>query len=301
MIYHPKIRKFTKLFVNDYYKEILCNDNEYYYDIIMKGLTLMKGGANSDNNINNNNSNNSNNDPFMFKLLMRKMNNKRETNINLLQKNSGIQIKNDSRILFYEEKDINNENKPVSILFLGTKKNRCLIMKIIDDNAYLENLTRERKCIKDELFPNTKDIEDMITFSIDYCIKKGVKRIFLNDESEFNCQGYRISLVKWYILLYGNTYYGTKFGFIPQNNKNHIEKIREKIIDKKLRDLVIDIDDKIFNDFLKKHDSNMSLHDFFREIRKEKIFCHILQKIIDKTFELFNLKFNEGLVYEKYL
>ena len=45
----------------------------------------------------------------------------------------------------------------------------------------------------------------------------------------------------------------------------------------------------------------MSLHDFFREIRKEKRFCHILQKIIDKTFELFNLKFNEGIVYEKYL
>ena len=29
-IYHPKIRKFTKLFTNDYYKEILCNNNEYY-------------------------------------------------------------------------------------------------------------------------------------------------------------------------------------------------------------------------------------------------------------------------------
>ncbi len=295
MIYHPKIRKFTKLFVNDYYKEILCNDNEYYYDIIMKGLILMKGGSNINNNFSNNNSNN---DPFMFKLLMRKKNNKRETNINLLQKNSGIQIKNDSRILFYEEKDINNENKSVSILFLGTKKNRCLIMKIIDNNAYLENLTRERKCIKDELFPNTKDIEDMITFSIDYCIKKGVKRIFLNDDSEFNCEGYRISLAKWYILLYGNTYYGTKFGFIPQNNKNHIKKIREKIIDKKLRDFVIDIDDKIFNEFVKKHDSNMSLQDFFREIRKEKRFCYILQKIIDNIFVKFNLKLNEGMVYE---
>ena len=136
-IYHPKIRKFTKLFINDYYKEILCNNNEYYYDIIIKGLTLMKGGSNSENNISNNNSNNSNNDPFMFKLLMRKKNNKRETNINLLQKNSGIKIKNDSRILFYEEKSINND-KPVSILFLGTNKNTCLFVKITDDNAYLE-------------------------------------------------------------------------------------------------------------------------------------------------------------------
>ena len=137
----------------------------------------------------------------------------------------------------------------------------------------------------------------MISFSIDYCKKNNVKQILLNDESEFFCQGHRISLAKWYILLYGNTYYGTKFGFVPQNNHNHLSKIRSKLRDKTLEDLLIDIGDPDFNDFIKKYHQSMPLQDFFREIRKEKKYCHLLKEIIDKTFELFHLKFNEGIMY----
>ena len=155
MIYHPKIRKFTKLFVNDYYKEILCNDNEYYYDVIMKGLSLMKGCSNreSDNN--------------KFKKLLNYKNNNLETNIKVLQLKSGIPI------LFYEEKCINND-KPVSILFLGTNKNTCLFVKILDDNAYLENRSTE--------INNTKDIEEIMYFSKNYCMNNGVKNIITFQE-----------------------------------------------------------------------------------------------------------------------
>lgn len=158
MIYHPKIRKFTKLFVNDYYKEILCNDNEYYYDIIMKGLTLIKGCSNSESDNN------------KFKKLLNYKNDNHETKIKVLQLKSGIPI------LFYEEKCINND-KPVSILFLGTNKNTCLFVKIIDNNAYLENLSSE--------INNTNDIEKIMYFLKDYCMKNRVNLIFLNDNSKF--------------------------------------------------------------------------------------------------------------------
>ena len=285
--YHPKIRRLNKLFLNNYYKELLENDNEYYYDLIINGFKLLNGGSNDEST--NNESNNKN--LFHLKLLMKKKSTKKETNVNILQKNNGTPIKNNSKILFYEEKDTNNDNKQISILFLGTKKNRCLIMKIIDNIAYLENLT------KDELFPDSKDVDEMISFSIDYCKKNNVKQILLNDESEFFCHGHRISLAKWYILLYGNTYYGIKFGFVPQNNHNHVSKIRSKLRDKTLEDLLIDIGDPDFNDFIKKYHPSMPLQDFFREIRKEKKYCHLLKEIIDKTFELFHLKFNEGIMY----
>ena len=249
-IYYPKIRKFTKLFINNYYKELLCNDNEYYYDIIFEGLIKIKQRCLIRNN---------------------------EKNVKSLQNISGIPM------LFYEEKALNYENKIVTIVFVGIDKNRCLFMNIIDDYAYLENLSNE-----------INYIEDMINFSIDYFIKNGVKKIYLNDNSEFICNGYPISLAKWYILSYGNTYYGLKFGFVPKNNENHINKIRDKIMDKKLSDLLINIE---FNNY----DSNMLLQDFFREIIKDEKYCHILHEIINKTFELFNLKFNEGIMYEKVL
>ena len=149
-IYHPKIRKFTKLFVNDYYKEILCNDNEYYYDIIIKGLTLMKGCSNSQSDNN------------KFKKLLNYKNDNHETNIKVLQLKCGIPI------LFYEEKCINND-KPISILFLGTNKNTCLFVKIIDNNAYLENLSTE--------INNTNNIEKIMYFLKNYCMNNGVKNI----------------------------------------------------------------------------------------------------------------------------
>lgn len=145
-IYHPKIRKFTKLFVNDYYKEILCNDNEYYYDIIMKGLILMKENSSNESDI----------DFYKFKKLFN------STNIKVLQLKCGIPI------LFYEEKCINND-KPIIILFLGTNKNTRLFVKIIDNNAYLENLSTE--------INNTNDIKKIMYFLKDYYMKKLVKNI----------------------------------------------------------------------------------------------------------------------------
>jgi hypothetical protein len=143
-VYHPKIRKFTKLFINDYYNEILCNNNEYYYDIIMKGLNLIN-----------------NCDFYKFKELMNQKNGNTETNIKLLSTNSRIPI------LFYEEKCINT-NKPITILFLGTNKNRCLFMKIIEDYAYIENLSTE--------INNTNDIDEILN---NYFTKNGVKNIII--------------------------------------------------------------------------------------------------------------------------
>ena len=292
-IYHPKVRIFNKLFINNYYNEVLNKKHDYHYDFIIKGFELL-GGSNSNTNYSTNE-----NDPYMFKLLMRKKSKNKEINVSIIE--NGKPIKKNSKILFYEEKHKNNENNLVNILFLGTRRNKCLLLKIIDNIAYLENLTKEKKCIRNELFPDSNDIEDMINFSIDYCKKNNVKKMLLNDESEFNCNGNKISFAKWYVLLYGNTYYGLKFDFLPQNNKNKIKNINNKLSNKKLKELLIRIDDNDFNEFVKKYNPEMLLQDFFKELRKENKFCYILQEIIDKTFNLFNIKFYEGIMYEKNL
>lgn len=143
-MYHPKIRKFTKIFINNYYKELLNNDDEYYYDFIIKGLRLINSDFNK----------------------FQKLKNHKETNVKLLQTNCG------THFLFYEEKDINNENKPVTILFLGINKNNSLFLNIIDDYAYFENFST---------------VDEIINFAIDYCIKNNVKKIFMNNEKKLYC------------------------------------------------------------------------------------------------------------------
>jgi hypothetical protein len=151
-IYHPKVRKFTKLFVNNYYKDIFCNDDEYYYDLILKGLKKTKKRLHIEN------------DNTIVKL---------------------VKIDCGNTCLYYEEKRINDENKPVAILFFGIDKDRCLFVKIIDDYSYLEIITTDYL---------KKDIEDMIAFSVKYCMKNGVKKIYLNNNSKFYFNENPISL-----------------------------------------------------------------------------------------------------------
>jgi len=64
---------------------------------------------------------------------------------------------------------------------------------------------------------------------------------------------------------------------------------------------MIYVGDYSFKEFINYHDSNMSLQDFFIEVRKEKQLIPILGEIVDKTFELFDIKFNDGIMYEKVL
>lgn len=125
------------------------------YYVIMKELSLMKEWSNSESDNN------------KFKKLLNDKNDNHETNIKVLQLKCGIPI------LFYEEKCINND-KPVRILFLGTNKNTCLFAKIVDNNAYLENLSTE--------INNTKDIEEIMYFSTNYCMNNGVKNIITFQE-----------------------------------------------------------------------------------------------------------------------
>ncbi len=64
---------------------------------------------------------------------------------------------------------------------------------------------------------------------------------------------------------------------------------------------MIYVGDYSFKNFINYHDFNMSFQDFLIEVRKEKQIISILGEIVDKTFELFDIKFNECIMYEKIL
>jgi hypothetical protein len=133
------------------------------------------------------------------------------------------------KYVFFKSKD--NINTIYSIKELNDEKEMDCILISIEKNtktAIINNISGYEKCINDNRQINGSDLLDVSIDFIKFLKNKyDLKKIRLKDNSFKSCKGgKKIELSRFYILLYGHTWYGSR-GFRPYTKKIGINVLAE--------------------------------------------------------------------------
>ncbi len=136
--------------------------------------------------------------------------------------------KND-KYIFFKTKD--NINIIYSIKELNNNELMDCVLIIIEKEAgiaHINNISNYDKCINDKKKINGSEILDVSIDFIKYVKNKyKIKKIRLKDNSYKICKGgNKMELSRFYILLYGDTWYGSR-GFRPYTKKVGVNMLAE--------------------------------------------------------------------------
>lgn len=132
------------------------------------------------------------------------------------------------KYIFFKSTD--HINTTYSIKELNNEEEMDCILIIIEKNtniATIGNISNYEKCINENKKINGSELLDVGIDFIKYIKNKyAVKKIRLKDNSLKSCKGNRIELSRFYILLNGHTWYGSR-GFRPYTKKIGINLLEE--------------------------------------------------------------------------
>lgn len=138
----------------------------------------------------------------------------------------------------------------------------------------LDHLSYYKRCSKDKDLLKGTGTQEMLQTILKLCIEHfpNIKKVVFNDVSFFECNNQQILLSVYYLLLYGETWYESKFGAKIAENKNKLCKFKALLNEKPQNNIFS------FYDSSKEY---TNWHTYFRTMSCENMMKH--KKEIDKV------------------
>lgn len=137
----------------------------------------------------------------------------------------------------------------------------------------LDHLNYYKRCSKDKDLLKGSGTQEMLQSILKICIDhfQDIKKVYFNDVSFFECNNKQILLSVYYLLLYGETWYESKFGAKIQDNKDNLKKFKKLLKEKPQKNIFSFYDAKEYTDW----------HEYFKTMNCETMMEH--KREIDKV------------------